>query len=276
MTDLDEYFGSQIVPRPRYGGQLEPEFQAALARRYDASDASECVFAQTVELPDGTLLQGAGDFRGSEPAHLGTCKIEGKRVVEFGAGSGWLTAFLAHQGATVTSLELPVGTEVLGSPFAGLAPASQLDALRQGTERARKAWWLVKQRCGFDAKIVYCDLEAPPDDLGRFDVSIFAATLLRLPNPYMALSAAAAITDDAIVVTEPVTPLTQNNEMSLPIATFAPDLGPETASHWWHHTPAALSRMLLTLGFGKLDMEVHTAPRSSVAFYTITARRVAA
>jgi hypothetical protein len=275
MLNLDAYYVSQALPRPRYAGQLDAEFQAALARRYASSDPAECLFAQTVELPDGTVLQGGADFRGSEAALLGGCKVGGKRVLEFAAGSGWLTAYMARQGANVVSLDRPIGAEGIVAPYSSLTPPALQDETRQVAERIRKGWWFVKQRVGFDAKMVYCDQESPPDDLGRFAISILSAALLRLPNPYMALSAAAARTDEAIVVTEPLTPVAQGNEAGLPIAAFAPDLGAENSDHWWHHSPTAISRMLLTLGFGQLDINVHAPPHAGITLFTITGRRVA-
>ncbi len=250
-------------------GQLEAARQEELAVRYRARE-SDCLFSHTVVLPEGSIIQGGTDLRGTEEAHLGGCDVTGKRVLEFGGGSGWLTSYLAIRAREVVTLDMPPGREELSEPLAGFNGDAGLEALRAAQERVRKGWWLVKERTGHTGKMVYCDLQSPPGDLGTFDVAVMPSTLLHLPLPFMALRAAAQCTTECIAVTEPVVPDLQQEG---PMAVFAPNLGTGSPNHWWHHSAAAISRMLLVVGFGHASMSVMVAPHSSVPLLTVTGRK---
>ena len=95
MTELEQYFERHARPASRYEGQLEPEFQVELAAHYGWRTEDECTFSHTVQLPDGRVQEGAWDLRGLEDAVLGYCDLAGRRVLEYGPASGWLTAHIA-------------------------------------------------------------------------------------------------------------------------------------------------------------------------------------
>jgi O-methyltransferase len=272
--NLAEYFRTEAEPVRRYAGQLAPDFQAALADHFSDVTEAACVFSHTIELPGGQIQKGVWDLRGSEAAVLGRFAFAGKRVLEYGPSSGWLTTYLASQDAKVVALEMATGNEQHLAPSVGPLPASAVMEIRQRMDRLRRSWWFVRRQADFKAAIVYADLQEPPSDLGRFDVCTFFSTLLRLPNPYLALQHAAEMTDGAIIVTEPLMKPIRPGDQEVPLATFAPSLPPNEPNHWWQFSPAAICRMLMTVGFLDLNVAVHTPERGTrLPMFTVTARR---
>jgi hypothetical protein len=269
--DLDAFYrdGGDLT------GQLGPAFQEALANRYVGNEA-DCLFYHTMDLADGRTLKGAIDLRGTEDAHLGNSDISGKRVLEFGGASGWLTSYIARSAREVVTLDMPIGREELSAPFAAFSSANGLAGVRETQERIRRGWWLVKDHTGHLGKKVYGDLHNPPIDLGRFDVSVLPSTLMYVPVPLLVVQAAARVTEECIVITEPViSSLPQAGEGLGPVALFAPNIGTDQPGHWWRHSAAAISRMLMVAGFGNVSMSVRVAERSAIPLLTVTGRRPA-
>jgi hypothetical protein len=254
-------------------GQLEPAFQDALRSHYLGNEA-DCLFYHTMELANGRVVEGGTDLRGTEDAHLGGCDLTDQRVLEFGGGSGWLTRYVADRARELVTLDMAVGREELSAPFAAISNARGLDGVRETQERIRRGWWFVKDHAGHAGKMAYCDLHNPPSDLGSFGVSVLPSTLLQVPVPLLVVQAAARVTEHAIVITEPViAELPQDGEGLGPVALFAPNIGTEQPSHWWRHSAAALSRMLMVVGFGNVSLSVSVAERSGMPLLTVTGRR---
>jgi O-methyltransferase len=273
MTELEQYFERHARPVSRYEGQLDPEFQVELAAHYGWRTEEECTFSHTVQLPDGRVQEGAWDLRGLEDAVLGYCDLAGRRVLEYGPASGWLTAHIAAHARETIALELAPGGERHIVPMFAAPSAEQQADVVEMMERFRRSWWLTRREADFQASIVYADLQAPPADLGRFDVSVFSTVLLRLPNPFMALQGAAEITDEAIVVAEPITEVVVPGDPA-PVAHFAPAGPDEPGSHWWHHSPAVICRMLAVVGFPHVELSVHTQPGAGApSLFTVVGRR---
>ena len=102
-------------PPHDYLGQLEPGAQAALSQRREGADLSEFVWYHATELPDGTVLPGVWDLRGHESAYLGGVDLAGKRVLELGPATGYLTFYMERMGAEVVALKQ--GSTCRSTPF---------------------------------------------------------------------------------------------------------------------------------------------------------------
>src|SRR5271168_2362928 len=90
-------------PPQDYLGQLDPGFQAALSKRREGADLSDFVWYHACELPDGTVLPGVWDLRGRESAYLGGVDLAGKRVLELGPATGYLSFAMERMGAEVVA-----------------------------------------------------------------------------------------------------------------------------------------------------------------------------
>jgi 2-polyprenyl-3-methyl-5-hydroxy-6-metoxy-1,4-benzoquinol methylase len=64
-------------------------------------DPSQCVFYHKMELPEFGLVEGAWDLRGRINEYLGNVPLAGKRALDVGTASGFLSFEMEHQGAEV-------------------------------------------------------------------------------------------------------------------------------------------------------------------------------
>jgi hypothetical protein len=256
-----------------WAGQLAPDFQKSLQRHFSQFKASECEFYHTIRAPDGTIYPGAWDLSGHEKEYLGGIDLAGKRVLEFGPASGLLTAHMSKNGASVVAFDLPPGRGPELVPF----PAIDVEAAnRSGVEsmsRLRNSWWFARKTLGFSADIVYGDIYALPNDIGRFDVAVFGAILLHLSNPFLALRGAAAVITDTIVVTDLLNAPRSPGGDALMI--FNPTLPPQGLVTWWGLSPEAIQRMLLLLGFSEFAVTTHEQYMNNqkATAFTVVGRR---
>ena len=268
-------------PPPGYLGQLDPGFQARLAERRAGAKLDDLVWYHTFELPDGRVVPGAWDLRGSEKEYLGGVDLSGKRVLELGPATGYLTFFMESLGADVVAFEAGfyVGIDVL--PFRGVEDPEQRAVVMCTTvDRNHDAWWYMHRTFGSSAKFVQGNIYAMPADLGTFDVTVVGAILLHLREPWGALREAARRTTDCMVVTEPL----QDEE--LPPETNLMRFSPSAEHHltnWWSIYPGAVVSMLERLGFGDTVTTFHTqrhhlahdtaAEATGQKMYTVVGRR---
>src|SRR5436190_7409780 len=70
------------------------------------ADAIECDFYHTMEIPGHGLVRGQWDLRGNVDEYLGNFDFAGKRVLEIGPASGFLTFELERRGAEVVAVDV--------------------------------------------------------------------------------------------------------------------------------------------------------------------------
>lgn len=262
-------------------GQLDPGYQARQARARALVTPEQCEWYHTFELPSGEVLRGAWDLRGGEDPYLGETPFLGTRVLELGPASGYLTFHMERQGAEVVALEAGAGAAVAVLPVAGAELSHEQRDVMKTVERLQNAWWYMHHQYRSSAVMVRGDVYDLPDDLGTFDVSVFAAILLHLREPWGALAQAAARTTRRIVVTDlaPQTgfPLDSNVMQFSPLATHE-------ITNWWLIYPGAVVAMLERLGFARTRIIEHTqahhlghrldhAP-TSMPMYTVVGDRI--
>src|SRR5271165_1641859 len=192
-------------PPADYLGQLDPAYQAALSKRREGADLSELVWYHAFELPDGRVLPGAWDLRGHEAAYLGGVDVAGKRVLELGPATGYLTFYMEHMGAEVVSFEAGFDVPIDFMPVKGEdQPWERLRVMQETIDRNHDGWWHLHRTLGSSAKFVQGNIYDMPADLGTFDITLVGAILLHLREPWGALSQAARRTTQTMIVTEPL------------------------------------------------------------------------
>ena len=277
--NLDAYFARNSQPQPRYAGQAAAAFQQALADRHDGVSPGDCDFYHTIELPDGSVLPGDWDLRGHEAAYLGGIDVAGKRVIEFGPASGWMSAYIARQ-ARLTIVDLPFGQapDFVPHPEVDLPTMTANAASSAG--RLRNSWWYTKRALNFSARAFYADIYQLPPDIGRHDIAFFGSILLHLSSPFRAIQQAALCTTKTIIVTDvdssPKLPGYDTLAMSSPSLTvFNPTEPPIGITHWWAVSPGMVSHMLRRLGFTEITITRHTPVRmdSKPPMFTVVGRR---
>ena len=160
--DFDLYFRREARREPRYAGQNNDAFQAALAAHHGGVRAEDCDFYHVVELDDGRRFGGEWDLRGHED-YLGGESLTGQRVVEFGPASGWLSQHIARRAAALTS---PGSADSGPPPTSCRSPASMPKpaggAVPLNFVRLRNSWWFTRRMLGFSATAIYADIYDPP------------------------------------------------------------------------------------------------------------------
>ena len=243
-------------PPKQYLGQLDPAFQSEMGRRRSGATVEDCNWYHTFNLPGGEVIQGAWDLRGGEDAYLGGVDVHGKRVIEPGPASGYLSFFMERQGAEVVSFETGFDVSIDLLPDRGLSTVENRTDLMRGTiEGIHNSWWYMHRTYGSVAKLVHGDFYNLPGDLRDFDVAVFGAILLHLREPWGAISEVARRTTERIIVTD----LIQDREAPLEsnIMRFSP-LANHEISNWWAIYPGAVVSMLERVGFGKTTITEHT------------------
>jgi hypothetical protein len=267
-----------LPPPPGYLGQLDDAFQREMAARWQDIELADCYFYHRVQLKDGRIVEGTWNLIGGESEYLGGVDVAGRRVLELGAASGWLTVWMEQKGATIVAFDLgwQLVQDLLPLAHIDLQELSRQAIVRVGV--GQNAWWYLHRNYGLLAKAVYGTCYELPADIGRYDISVFGSILLHLRDPFRALEQAAERTDEAIVVVEPL--ILEVTGLG-PVARWNPTRSTNPTG-WWNHSPDVIVDMLSVLGFPKVTVTYHQQPYSredipghhqDVAFFTVVARR---
>lgn len=218
-----------------------------MAQLRSQAQRQDCNWYHTFDLPDGTVIPGAWDLRGGEDAYLGGTELSGKRVLELGPASGYLTFHMERQGAEVVSFEGGFDVSVDLLPVNGEELVHEkMKLMRETVDRVHNSWWFMHRQYGSAAKLVHGNIYDLPGDLGEFDIAVFGAIMLHLREPWGALAEAARRTRQRVVVTDLIqdrsAPLDSNIMRFSPLATHE-------ISNWWSIYPGAVVSMLERLGF---------------------------
>ena len=142
-----------------------------------------------------------------------------------------------------------------------------------GIQRMKKGYWLAHRLYGSKAKVLYGNVYALPEDLGKFDVAILASVLLHLENPYAGLRAASKLAD-TLIVTDAIRSCYPGDGMMFRPAWPSPDF-----MFWWYIPLPQMVQMLKTLGY-KVAEPVIVHPSGPIYgridLYALVATRAAA
>lgn len=245
-------------PPEGYRGQLDASFQKIRSELYAGVGLEDCTWYHTTELPDGRLLDGHWDLRERESAYLGDLSLDGKRVLELGPASGYLTFWMERQGAEMTSFEAGYDAVIaMVPPVNGVDLQEAESELMDHTRRTTNAWWYLHRLYGSSARLVHGDIYRMPDDLGTFDVTTLGCILVHTKEPFRVLEQAAQHTDNTIVVTEQFhAGLEGTTDAVMQFGADVANPGPSVG--WWQYSPGAIIRMLWRLGFRYTEIVRHS------------------
>jgi SAM-dependent methyltransferase len=243
---------------------------------------SDCQFYHTMELPGYGLVTaypGAGgwDMRGKEDDFFGHLELSGKRLLEIGPASGFLTFEAEKRGAEVVSVEAPEDHKFDIVPFPGAEARWQL-ATKRAWKPCTDAYWFAHQCFKSHARVYYGDAYTIPQTLGRFDIALLSNVLLHNRDPLKILQNCASLTEDMIIV---VDSLDQDLEsLGKPVLKFLPNPSPAPGRHewnmWWRFSTSFFENALRLLGFPLSAKHFYTA-RCGVydwPLFTLVASRV--
>jgi hypothetical protein len=261
------------------------------------NDVSECYFYHTMDIPGHGLVKGEWDLRGDEHRYLGGVDFYGKRVLELGAASGFLTMYMERQGAEVVAYDLSEDHPWDVVPFAGTDFDRYDEIRREHVRKLNNGFWLNHAANDSKAQVVYGTVYTVPDEIGPVDIATFASILLHLRDPFLALQTALRLVRETVIVTdvypaseyhlvadlvtgpEPAgsdpAPLAQIGD---PKMTFLPQYWDHAyGDTWWHLSPAVIQRFIGVLGFERTEVSYHYALAGTqrTLLYTVVGHRTA-
>ncbi|WP_130343283.1 class I SAM-dependent methyltransferase [Herbihabitans rhizosphaerae] len=257
------------------------------------TNVEDCYFYHTMDIPGHGTVHGEWDLRGGEHEYLGGVELAGKRVLELGPASGFLTVHMERQGADVVAYDLSEDYSWDVVPFDGTDFAVLDDQRRQHLRKLNNGFWLNHAANESRSTVAYGTIYTVPEEIGPVDIVTFASILLHVRDPFLALRSGTALAKDTVVVTDawPATDLhlvqhledtTSGGEirpldvLGEPKMSFMPqhwDRG--YADTWWHMTPAIVRRFLGVLGFTETEVSYHyaTAGEQRILLYTVVGHR---
>jgi hypothetical protein len=212
------------------------------------ADVASCRWYHAMDLPEVGTVGGQWDLRATIDEYLGHFDFRGKRCMDLGAASGYLTFEMERRGAReVVSVDLDADRhayDVVPFASADFDVDAARERLRGLIHATQDAYWLAHRLLGSRAKAYYGTGYDLPAALGQFDVVMIGMMLPHVRDPFSVLEQAAARSDETIIVTQ------QAPRVAEAYAYFMPDPStrePEAA--WWSLSEACVERMLAVLGF---------------------------
>ncbi len=219
----------------------------------DVSDASECFFYHSMSLPDFGEIKGHWDLRDVVGSYLGNADFSGKRVLDVGAASGYLTFEIERRGGQVVSFDLDDGANWDVVPHYKLR--DQLPDIRNAQSetliKLKNAYWLSHRSYRSKAKAFYGNIYDIPYDIGNFDIVFYGMIVGHLRDVFNALYNGAKLCSDTIIVTS-IFPETEN-----PSPIFQPRADNPSnyaIKSWWGLNVGTIRAMLGVLGFEIVDL----------------------
>ena len=222
---------------------------ASFAPACAVDDIASCYFYHTMELPRLGVVEGGWDLRGRFADYTGHVELRGKRVLDVGTASGFLSFEAERSGAReVVSFDLDSAERQHLLPFAGSDYVTDHAAWSRKQTAAfgqwKNAYWLAHRLLGSKAKMVYGDVYRLPPWVGRFDVIILGAIVEHLLDPLSALRSVAAVTDDLLVIN------TDYFDTEAPAALFVGSADrPADSFTFWVYSIALYDAYMRILGF---------------------------
>lgn len=219
----------------------------------EVADLAACDFYHTIDLPDGTVLEGHWDLRQTAGQYLGDVDFAGKRVIEIGPASGFLSFHMERKGARVVAVEPPMDSFWDLVPRAGAQAARDKQDFFRHIERVRNSFWYLHRAFESKVELYEADAYRLPPSLGAFDVAVLASVLLHCSSPVQLMNSVAALGVKEMIVSEVYNPSFFNE----PVCRLIPSPGNSTVDTWWGFSPAFFSRYFEVLGFRKVTVTRH-------------------
>ncbi len=195
----------------------------------EVRNIEQCWFYHRMELPGVGVVGGQWDLRGQVDDYLGRFDFQGKRVLDVGAASGFLTFEMEKRGASVVSFDMLDNRGFNLLPFASQKQErnERVTQMADFIDRMKNSYWFAHHALNSRAKVYYGNIHDLPQALGRFDVVLLAQILVHLRDPLGAILSASRLSSDAVVLTEGAL------EDARPIASFIPRVNQGPDHSWW-------------------------------------------
>jgi len=257
---------------------MKPESLYATPR--NVADPGECLFYHTVDVPGQGTIAGPWDLRAGIGKYLGGVSFEGKRILDVGAASGFLSFTMERQGGEVVSYDLSDSYCWDHVPYAGTDLVDAAVQARANLRRINNSYWYCHRLFRSRNKVVYGTVYTIPPEIGPVDIGVYGSILLHLRDPFLALQTGLALVKDTAIVADLIPRRRFWHRwvswLLKPEMLFLPDAKNQTHSGtWWVLPPKLIQRFLGVLGFEDSKVTYHWQrfEGSRRLLYTIIAHR---
>ena len=242
----------------------------------DVVNAADCHFYHEMDIPGFGPTGGAHwDLRGNEEAYLGNVDISGKRVLEIGPASGYMSFYMESRGAEVVSVELSPELDWDVVPDARLDFGEFTRDRVVGMEGLRNGYWFAHERLHSKARVHYGSAYELPAELGHFDVVTICAVLLHMRDPMRVVENCARLAD-TVIVTDLHHPDVPDDS---PVMKWLSTADAPSLDTWWKFSPQLFVRFGEVLGFTSNVVNFHEQkltlepPRPAAMFTVVSTGR---
>jgi len=255
--------------------------EAVYAQPRRALRLDECQFYHTMDIPGVGQVEGFGggnwDLRGCVDEMLSNVPLKGKRLLEVGPASGYLTFEMERRGAEVVAVDAPFDHDWDIVPFPSTGGLWR-NGLREAWQPATNAWWFAHEHFGSRAKMCYASgYDIDKKSLGRFQVAVMANVLLHNRDPLKIIQNCAKATDETLTIVEQWQP--DLEPCAMPIVNLQPEPHPipghENWNTWWRFSTRYFINFLTIIGFEDIRINRFHAPWNGQPFelFTLTASK---
>jgi hypothetical protein len=255
------------------------------------SDLADCHFYHTMEVPGHGCISGGWDLRRGIDRYLGHTSFSGKRVLDVGAATGFLSFHMERQGAEVVSYDLSPKDRWDVVPYAGTDVIKVFEAVQGDLRKVRNSYWYCHRAYRSRNRAVYGTVYAIPTAIGPVDIATVGSILLHLRDPFLALQNVCQLTREKVIIADMlprrlfwlwglgrclgscVSPLFGRRVSFLPnFRTGDPN------NAWWYMSPQVIRDMIAVLGFEDSRVVYHSQPfnGSRRLFFTVIGERTKA
>jgi O-methyltransferase len=223
---------------------------------------SDCNFYHTTDIPGIGVVEGQWDLRDGVYEYLGGYDFTGKRVLEIGPATGFLTFHIEKTASEIVAVELPMDRTFWNSvPYEKMGLSRRrkdrwTDAEIQFFEhigRIRNGFWFCREQFDSSAKVYNGSSENLPDSLGEFDTALLSAILLHARSPVSILESCARLVRKTIIITEMFYPELGEDG----VCALVPTADNDAWDTWWRFTPRFFTQFLEVLGFSEHQVTFH-------------------
>ena len=230
----------------------------------------QCYFYHSMDLPRSGPVEGPFDLRPGIDSYLGGVSFVGKRVLEIGPASGYVTFHMEQSGADVVAVET---SEEFGWDYVPQVEALTPVVLQERAvimDRLRNGFWLAHAEFGSSARIHYGSAYQLPAEMGQFDVAVMACVLLHCRDPLRVIENCARRAPSLVIVDRSCPDLPDG-----PVCRLVPTRENGMWDTWWDLSPLLLRQFLAVMGFTNVTTTFHVQRYSNgmVPLFTIVAGR---
>jgi SAM-dependent methyltransferase len=170
----------------------------------DVNDPQQCVFYHTMDIPGHGTIQGSWDLRRGIREYLGRVDFAGKRVLDVGTATGFLSFHMEQNGADVVSYDLSPDHRLDLVPLGGVDWKRQLAETAGGIRKINNGYWYCHRRLRSQARVVYGTAYQIPEQIGPVDIATVGSILCHLRDPMLALHNAARLARETMIVADTI------------------------------------------------------------------------